>query len=294
MAAETEKRDAERGAPDATTGHEWDGIRELNTPLPRWWLNVFYACVVWAIGYWLVYPAWPTLSGYTGGVLGWRSRAAVVEDLDGLKSLRAPMNDRIAAASLADIEKSPDLLSFARASGAAAFAVNCSPCHGAGAQGSPGYPNLNADRWIWGGTLAEIETTIAHGARWAADPQTHVSAMPAFGRDGVLDAGQISNVADHVRSLSGGKPEAGADLAAGAKIFAENCAVCHGETGKGSKAVGAPDLTTRVWLYGPTKEDIVRRVTVGGGGVMPAWSGRLDAPTIKSLAVYVHTLGGGQ
>jgi cytochrome c oxidase cbb3-type subunit 3 len=278
----------------ATTGHEWDGIKELNTPLPRWWLYTFYACIVWAVAYWLVYPAWPLITGYTHGFSGWQSRAAIVRDMDDLKAMRAPMNEKIAQASLAEIEKTPELLSFARAQGSAVFAINCSPCHGAGGQGSPGYPNLNADRWIWGGTLDEIDTTITHGARWDADPDTHATMMPSFGRDGTLKADEISSVADYVRTLSGAAPDAGADLAKGKKIFADNCAVCHGEDGKGNIELGAPNLTTQVWLYGPTKADIIHRVTVGGGGVMPAWGAKLDAPTIKTLAVFVHSLGGGQ
>ena len=278
----------------STTGHEWDGIKELNTPLPRWWLWTFYACIVWAVGYWFVYPAWPLLTGYTHGFAGWQSRAAVVGEIDELKGMRAPMNDRIAKASLSEIEKTPDLLAFARAQGGAAFAINCSPCHGAGGQGSRGYPNLNADRWIWGGGLDEIAATITHGARWDADPDTHATMMPSFGKDGTLKPAQISAVADYVRTLSGAAPDAGADLDGGKKIFAENCAVCHGDDGKGNKELGAPDLSTQVWLYGPTKADIVQRVTIGGGGVMPAWGAKLDAPTIKTLAVFVHSLGGGQ
>jgi cytochrome c oxidase cbb3-type subunit 3 len=277
----------------ATTGHEWDGIKELNTPLPRWWLYTFYACIVWSIGYWFVYPAWPLLTGYTHGLLGWHSRAAVVTEIADLKAQRAPMNDKIAQASLADIEKTPELLSFARAQGSAAFAINCSPCHGAGGQGSRGYPNLNADRWIWGGSLDEISATITHGARWDADPDTHATMMPSFGRDGTLKPAEISSVADYVRTLSGNTPAPGADLASGKKIFADNCAACHGDDGKGNKELGAPNLTTQVWLYGPTKADIVQRVNNGGGGVMPAWGAKLDAPTIKTLAVFVHSLGGG-
>ncbi len=287
-----EMTDAHSGK--ATTGHEWDGIKELNTPLPRWWLYTFYACIVWAVGYWFVYPSWPLLSGYTHGFLGWQSRAAVVVDLADLKAQRAPMNDKIAKASLAEIEKSPELLSFARAQGAAVFAINCSPCHGAGGQGSRGYPNLNADRWIWGGTLDEIAATITHGARWTADPDTHSTMMPSFGREGILKPEEISSVADYVRTLSGNAPASGADLTRGKKIFADNCAVCHGDEGKGNKELGAPDLTTQVWLYGPTKADIVQRVTNGGGGVMPAWGLKFDAPTVKTLAVFVHSLGGGQ
>lgn len=287
-----ETTDSHSGA--STTGHEWDGIKELNTPLPRWWLYTFYACIAWAVAYWLVYPAWPLLTGYTHGFSGWQSRAAVVADLADLKAQRAPMNDRIEKASLQEIEKTPELLSFARAQGAAAFAINCSPCHGAGGQGSRGYPNLNADRWIWGGTLDEIATTITHGARWAPDPDTHSTMMPSFGRDGTLKAAEISSVANYVRTLSGNAAEPGADLAQGKKIFADNCSACHGDEGKGNKELGAPNLTTQVWLYGPTTADIVQRVVNGGGGVMPAWGAKLDAPTIKTLAVFVHSLGGGQ
>lgn len=277
-----------------TTGHEWDGIKELNTPLPRWWLWTFYATIVFAVLYWFAYPAWPGISGYTHGLLGWQSRAAVVGDLKDLQALRAPMNDKIATASLKDIENTPELLSFARAEGGAAFAQNCAPCHGAGAQGSYGYPNLNANRWIWGGTLDQIYTTIEHGARWSADPKTHMMIMPSFGRDGILKPEQISQVADYVRTLSGNKPEVADNVALGAKIFADNCAACHGAEGKGNIEMGAPNLTTKIWLYGPTKADIFDRIQKGGGATMPAWSGRLDEPTIKALAVYVHTFGGGE
>jgi len=293
LAAQTQQEiDAHTGT--ATTGHEWDGIKELNTPLPRWWLYTFYATILWAVGYWLVYPAWPLLSGYTHGLFHWHSRAAVSDGLQELKDMRADMNERLSAASLTEIEKTPELLSFARAGGGAAFAINCSPCHGAGGQGSKGYPNLNADRWIWGGTLEAIEATIMHGARWDADPETHSSSMPAFGRDSILNEPDISDVADYVRTLSGNPPEKGADLAAGKSIFAQNCAPCHGEDGKGNPEFGAPSLRTQVWLYGASKAAIMERLQKGGGGVMPAWVGRLDPATIKALAVYVHTLGGGQ
>jgi cytochrome c oxidase cbb3-type subunit III len=277
-----------------TTGHEWDGIKELNTPLPRWWLWTFYATIAFAVLYWLAYPSWPLVSSYTHGLLGWHSRAAVVTDLKDLQTLRGPMNAKLAAAPLKEIENTPDLLSFARAEGSAAFAQNCAPCHGAGAQGAYGYPNLNANRWIWGGTLDQIYTTIEHGARWSADPKTHMMMMPSFGRDGLLKPEQISQVADYVRTLSGNAPEDQANVGQGAKIFADNCAACHGADGKGNIAMGAPNLTTKIWLYGPTKADIMHRIQVGGGNVMPAWSGRLDETTIKALTVFVHSLGGGQ
>jgi cytochrome c oxidase cbb3-type subunit 3 len=277
-----------------TTGHEWDGIQELNNPLPRWWLFTFYACILWAVGYWVVYPAIPLVSSFTEGTFGWHSRSAVVADLDGLKTLRAPMNAKIEAASLADIEKTPELLSFARAQGSAAFAVNCSPCHGAGAQGFKGYPNLNDDDWLWGGSLDAIYTTLQHGIRWDADKDTRSSMMPSFGKDGILKPAEISVVADYVRSLSGLPTDKDADLASGQKIFADNCAACHGDKGEGNQDMGAPKLNDKIWLFGSDKSVIMERITLGGGGIMPAWGARLDNPTVKSLAVYVHTLGGGQ
>ena len=278
----------------STTGHEWDGIKELNTPLPRWWLWTFYACIVWAIGYWIVYPAWPGLTGFTDGAFGWHARSAVMQDLDGLKQIRAPGAAKLQAASLADIEKNPELLGIARAMAAPVFANNCAPCHGAGAQGAKGYPNLNDDDWLWGGKLEDIQQTLQHGIRWDADKDTRLSAMPAFGKDGILKADEISATADYVRSLSGLPVAKGAALDKGAKIFAENCAACHGETGTGNQEMGAPNLTDKVWLYGSDKSVIVERINLGGGGIMPAWGAKLDPLTIKALTVYIHTLGGGK
>ncbi len=277
-----------------TTGHEWDGIRELDTPLPRWWLWTFYACILYAVGYWVVYPAWPLLSSATEGVTGWHARSAITRDMADLKTLRAPSTAKLEAASLEDVEKSPELLTIARAQGAALFANNCAPCHGAGGGGAKGYPNLNADRWLWGGSLKEIQTTITHGARWDADPDTHMSLMPSFGKDGILKAPEIKATANYVRSLAGLPTEPGADLALGKTAFAENCAACHGDEGKGNKEMGAPNLTTKVWLYGSELSDIVNRITVGGGGQMPAWGAKLNAEEIKALTVFVHSLGGGQ
>ncbi|MFV0279929.1 MAG: cytochrome-c oxidase, cbb3-type subunit III [Rhodoblastus sp.] len=278
----------------ATTGHEWDGIAELNTPLPRWWLWTFYLTIVWSIAYWVVYPAWPGISGYTTGIFGWHSRTMIVEDLQALKTMRAAGEAKLQAAKLDDIEKSPELLGIARAQGAAAFANNCAPCHGAGAQGAVGYPNLNDDDWIWGGKLSDIQQTIENGARWNANKDTRVGDMPAFGKDGMLKADEIKNVAQYVRTLSGLPVEGGADVAKGKKIFADNCAVCHGETGKGMPELGAPDLADKIWLYGQSTAAIEHRIVNGGGGVMPAWKDRLDPTTIKALAVYVHSLGGGK
>ena len=283
----------EHASPHGTTGHEWDGIHELNTPLPRWWLWLFYATIVWAVGYWVVYPAWPLVSSYTGGVFGWHARSAVAGDLAALQAERKPMMAKLAGASLQQIESTPELLDFARALGGRAFADNCAPCHGAGGGGAVGYPNLNDNDWLWGGTLADIQQTITHGVR-SGDDAGHQGSMPAFGRDGMLKHDDILEVANYVRSLSGLSTTPGANLAAGAKIFAANCAVCHGPEGKGNRAVGAPNLTDQIWLYGPDLQTIVDGVWNGHGGVMPAWGGKLDPVTIKALAVYVHTFGGGE
>jgi cytochrome c oxidase cbb3-type subunit 3 len=277
-----------------TTGHVWDGIRELNTPLPRWWLWLFYATIVWSIGYWIVYPSWPLLSSHTTGALRWQSRSAVVSDLDALKAQRGPMVDKLKAASLQQIALDPQLLGFARALARPAFVENCAPCHGTGGGGGRGYPNLNDDEWIWGGKLDDIEQTIRHGARSGDSEARPSAAMPAFGRDGILKRADIENVADYVRSLAALPVAAKADLAAGKKIFADNCAACHGDAGKGKRELGAPNLTDAIWLYGADKQAIVDGIWNGRGGVMPAWAGRLDDVTIKALAVYVHSFGGGE
>jgi len=276
-----------------TTGHEWDGIEELNTPLPRWWLWLFYATIVWSIGYWIVYPAWPLVSSYSNGLFNWHTRSTVASQVAELQHEREPMMAKLSAASLKEIESNPKLLDFARALGKRAFADNCAPCHGAGGAGARGYPNLVDNKWLWGGSLDQIALTIAHGAR-AGDDAGHQGSMPAFGRDGLLKPDEISTVADYVRSLSGLPTTPGADLARGAKLFADNCAVCHGPEGKGNREVGAPNLTDNIWLYGPDKKTIMEGIINGRGGVMPAWGGKLDDATIKALTVYVHTFGGGE
>ncbi len=291
MAEEPKQLDELTGT--ATTGHEWDGLRELNTPLPRWWLWTFYATIIWAVAYWVVYPAWPLISSATQGTFGWHSRSAVESDLAALKAARGPMVAKLAAAPVADIVNDPQLLDFARAQGRVAFADNCAPCHGAGGGGAKGYPNLNDDDWLWGGKLAAIEQTIRHGAR-SGDKDDHEGNMPAFGRDNILKPNQISAVADYVRSLSGLPAEQGADLGLGKKVFTDNCAVCHGPDGKGNRELGAPNLTDKIWLYGPDKATIMQGVQNGRGGQMPAWQGRLSDPIIKALTVYVYTFGGGE
>jgi cytochrome c oxidase cbb3-type subunit III len=288
---DTKQIDALTGT--ATTGHEWDGVQELNTPLPRWWLWLFYATIVWAIGYCILYPAWPLVSSATQGVLGYHTRTAVVEDLAALKVQRGAMMDKLAGASVQQIAADPQLSDFARAVGRVAFADNCAPCHGSGGGGSKGYPNLNDDDWLWGGKLADIEQTIRYGAR-SGDDNARQGNMPAFGRDGMLKSEQISNVANYVRSLSGLPVEKSADLAAGKKVFADNCVTCHGAEGKGNRELGSANLTDKIWLYGSDKQTIMQGIQNGRGSVMPAWGKRLDESTLKSLVVYVWSFGGGE
>ena len=277
----------------ATTGHEWDGVRELNTPLPRWWLWLFYATIVWSVGYWIVYPSWPLISSYTAGAFGWHSREAIVSDLAQLKAQRGPMMDQLADAPLKQIATDPLLLDFARAVGRTAFADNCAPCHGAGGGGAKGYPNLNDDEWLWGGSLDAIAQTIRAGVR-STHPDTRPGNMPAFGRDKILEHADINAVADFTRSLAKLLGTSGSDLTRGAKVFADNCAVCHGDKGTGKRELGAPNLTDAIWLYGSDRQTVIDGLVNGRGAMMPAWVGRLDDTTIKALTVYVHALGGGE
>ena len=276
------------------TGHEWDGIRELNTPLPRWWLWTFYVTIAFSVLYWIAYPAWPLVTGYTSGLLGYTNRIRVAEELAAGQAARMQQAAGLENANLAQIEADPKLLELALAQGKAAFGDNCAPCHGSGGQGQKGYPNLTAGRWLWGGTLDQIYLTILHGIRASDDKDTHTSAMPAFGRDGILKPDQILQVANYVRSIDGLETQQSVDLDAGKKIFMDNCAVCHGEDGKGNIEMGSANLTTKVWQYGSDLKDLTYTIANARNSTMPAWGARLDPVTVKSLAVYVHSLGGGK
>jgi len=286
------KKEIDQHSGTETTGHEWDGIKELNTPLPRWWLGIFYACIVWAIGYWIVMPAWPMIHGYTHGLLNHSQRDAVTGAVKALQDARRAKEKELSVATLQQIQSNPDLQQFAIAEGRTVFGDNCAPCHGSGGQGARGYPNLNDDVWLWGGKLADIQHTITVGVR-STDPNTRQSQMPAFGRDGILKPEQVDDLTEYVVHLSG-RPANAAALKRAGELFADNCAQCHGAQGKGDREFGAPNLTDNDWLYGPTREDIHDQIWNGHGGVMPTWAGRLSPETIKSLAVYVHSLGGGE
>lgn len=276
----------------ATTGHEWDGIKELNNPLPRWWVWTFYGTIVWALAYTIAYPAWPLISSATTGMLGYSSRVEVRKELDAAEAAKSDYVAAVKAKSVTEIEADDQLRAFATAAGAAAFKVNCIQCHGSGAAGSAGYPNLNDDDWLWGGTPEAIERTIQHGIR-SGDPEAREMQMPRFGIDGMLKPAEITDAAQFVLSLSGKSTDPAA-AERGKQIFADNCVACHGPEGKGNQDVGAPNLTDGIWLYGGKLADIEKTIETGRGGVMPYWTGRLDPVTIKMLAAYVHSLGGGK
>lgn len=273
-----------------TTGHEWDGIRELNNPMPRWWVWTFYATIVWAIGYMVAYPAIPMLTDATKGMLGYSSRAELSSEMALAKTAQTANLDKIAALSVKDIQADPELARFATAGGASAFKVNCAPCHGSGAAGGPGFPNLNDNDWLWGGDIEAIQTSIAHGIR-NEDPDSRVSEMPAFAD--ILQPDQIRQVAAYVVSLTE-TPSDPALVEPGKQVFAENCVSCHGEDAKGLREFGAPNLADAIWLRVKGEEGIIQQVTAPKHGAMPAWQARLGDATIKQLAVYVHSLGGGE
>lgn len=277
----------------AKVGHEWDGIEELDTPLPRWWLWTFYATIAFSLVYVVLYPAIPMLHSASTGTLGWTSRGVLADDIAHEKAEHQAIRNAIAATPIEALAADPALQRAAIEGGHAAFKVNCVQCHGAGGAGAKGYPNLNDDDWLWGGDLATIQQTLVNGIRQPGNDATRSSLMPSFGRDGILTAAQVQDVVSHVRVLSRQDP-ANASSVRGARIFSDNCAVCHGANGEGNRSLGAPRLSDKIWLYGGDRASLANTITNAHAGVMPAWTGRLDPVTIKMLAVYVHSLGGGE
>jgi cytochrome c oxidase cbb3-type subunit 3 len=286
--AKTTEHDAITGR--ATTGHEWDGIKELNTPLPKWWLWTFYATIAFALLWCVLYPALP-FTGATG-LLGYTARGEGEAVLAARRAATEPMLERLRRTELEQVLADPEFRAYAVAGGRAAFANSCAGCHGAGGQGAPGgFPSLADDDWLWGGKPTEIEQTIRHGIRATDDGETRSSQMPRFLADGLLTAAQVSDVAEHVLSLTG----RATDMAAagrGAALFTENCAACHGERGEGIRDLGAPRLSDQVWLYGGDKASVIRSISYARGGSMPAWGQRLDPAVIRMLTIYIHSLGG--
>ena len=279
----------------ATTGHSWDGIEEFDNPMPRWWVWVFYLTIIFAIGYTIAYPAWPLLKGATPGMLGHSTRGDVAAEIQRIDDANAPIKAALEQADLTTISANPDLNQYATNAGAAVFKTWCAQCHGAGAAGVQrlGYPNLLDDDWIWGGDISSIHTTISHGVRNTTDSDARYGLMAAYGADELLEPQQIDEVVNYVLQISGQEYDA-ALASAGATVFADNCVACHGETGTGDREQGSPNLTDAIWLYGGTPDAIKQTVTYGRFGVMPAWTGRLSEDEIRSVAVYIHGLGGGE
>lgn len=274
-----------------TTGHSWDGIEEFNNPLPRWWLWTFYLCIIWGIGYVIAYPAWPLINGATAGVLGYSTRAEVAADIAAVDAQNEAINAKLASTELTEISADPALNGYAQSAGAAVFKTWCAQCHGSGAAGAKGYPNLLDNDWLWGGDIEEIHTTIAHGIRNETDDDARYSEMPAFGE--MLEREEIDQVVNYVLSLSGTAPDA-AMVEAGAVVFEDNCAACHMEDGTGDRTQGAPNLADAIWLYGGDYDTVKETVTYSRFGVMPDWNSRLTEAQIRAVATYVHSLGGGE
>lgn len=295
MAGQDLKKEKDAVSGVETTGHEWDGLKELNNPTPRWWLWVFLVTIVWAVWYWVVYPAWPTISGHTAGTRAWTEYKQLKQSQSEIVDRRAKYLSRFKAMTLQQINSDPELYEFALAGGAAVFKENCAACHGTGAQGrAKGYPNLNDDDWLWGGALDDIYKTIRVGVN-SGHTEQRGTQMPAFGRDGLLTAAQLSDVVEYVQNLhKGEQAEVTPGFERGKAIFATNCSSCHGKSGEGSQSFGAPRLNDEIWLWGGDRASILNTVTNAHTGVMPTWEHRLDEDTIKELAIYVHALGGGK
>lgn len=294
--SDNHKKDIDELSGVETTGHEWDGLKELNNPLPRWWVWVWIVCIIWSVWYFVVYPAWPVPGGATKGSSGYTMYKELQQSQKEIAARQQVYLEAFEQASFDEIMHDPALYNFALAGGFAAFKDNCSVCHGSGAEGGKGYPNLNDDDWLWGGTIEDIDTTLMYGIR-AGNWDTRESQMPAFGVDELLERDEIESVVDYVLSLSGSDESHAHDeasLEAGRQIFEENCASCHGDNGKGGRDFGAPNLTDNIWLYGGDRATVFETVYNARAGVMPAWGERLDENTVRQLAIYVHQLGGGE
>ena len=294
MAGPENKKERDELSGVETTGHEWDGLKELNNPAPRWWLWVFIITVVWSVGYWVLFPAWPTLSGHTKGSWGWTQYARLNEHQEEIRVRQKTYIERMEGLTMEEVVADDELYQFAVAGGAVAFKNHCAACHGTGAAGGNGYPNLNDDDWLWGGKLSDIYHTLVVGIR-AAHPETRSNIMPAFGRDGILKRDEINDLAAYVASLSDPDPSSEDEaFLVREGLFLKHCASCHGEQGEGNRELGAPRLSDAIWLYGGDKNSLVETITNSRAGMMPNWEGRLSDTTLRMLAIYVHSLGGGE
>lgn len=285
-----EERDPHTGY--LTTGHEWNGIKELNSPVPRAVYVFLIATALFSVGYWILMPAWPTGTAYTKGLLGIDQRTSVEADLQDAVSRRKTWSEQIEAKTYTEIQADPALMQVVRQTGQTLYRENCAVCHGADAKGAKGYPSLTTTSWLWGGEPEALAETIRVGIN-SAHKDGRVSQMMAFGKDGILKRSEIEDVVAYVRSLSDQSVRNEAPTArldAGKALYATNCASCHGDNGTGSMDAGAPNLTDRFWIYGGDPQSIYSTVWNGRQGKMPAWEGRLSAIDRKILALYLTSL----
>jgi cytochrome c oxidase cbb3-type subunit III len=278
-----------------TTGHEWNGITELNTPVPRPVYFFLAATFTFAVIYWVLMPAWPLWSTYTKGLLGASDRNAVTESLQQAAAAREVWTKRIESEDYATVQTDPGLMQSVRDSGRTLFTDNCAVCHGGKATGGPGYPNLTGASWLWGGSPEMVAETLRVGIN-SGHSEARTSQMLAFGRDQMLSRADIENVTTYVQSLSNPAMAKSANAkspAAGMKAFETNCISCHGENGKGNPELGAPDLTDHFWIYGGDRQSIYTSIFNGRQGFMPSWEDRLSPLERKILTLYVLDLGAG-
>ena len=272
-----------------TTGHEWSGITELDTPIPRA-VKFFYGLTfAIALTMWILLPTWPLLTTYTPGLLGFSQRDFVQDQLAAAAGQRAGWADRVARLDLNDSSDDPEARAIAIRTGTTLFADNCAVCHGGDATGGPGFPDLRDGAWLWGGTAEDIHETLRVGIN-SQHNETRFGQMPAFGRDQMLERADILALVTYVRHVAGLEEVEAEVIEAGEALFAENCATCHGEDARGESTLGAPNLTDDFWIYGGDRETVYRTLFNGREGHMPHWGDRLSPVQLRILALYVQSL----
>lgn len=280
-----------------TTGHEWNGIKELDNRVPRAVFLFLAITTLFAVVYWVLMPAWPLGATYTRGLLGIDQRATVEKAVQQAAAERQFWRQQIAALDFSEVGSDPGLMKIVSESGGTLFGDNCAVCHGTEAAGRPGYPSLADDAWLWGGEPEIVAETLRVGIN-SAHPDTRFAQMPAFGRDGILKRPAINSIVSFIRSnaegVGGLGPQDAKGAEEGARLFAENCAACHGEQGRGDRATGTPDLMDASWLTGSDRQSLVQTIYNGRQGHMPQWENRLDEIDRKILTIYVTEIAGRQ
>ena len=282
-----------------TTGHEWNGIKELNTKVPKLLLGCLALAFLFSVGYWYLLPAWPLGKSFTPGKLGLDQKDEIKEQLSQAMATQSEWSERMLDNSFDAIKNEPGLMSKVQESGPALYADNCAMCHGQKAEGNLYFPSLIDSAWLWGGTPEQIHKTLLVGIN-AGVEGTRVSQMPAFGTTAVLNSNEIDDVVNYVTSLAsdqigdGSRAEEVLSVTRGESVYKTNCAACHGANGQGNIALGAPNLGDNFWLYGWNKESLKKSITNGRAGWMPAWKGRLDDIELKMLSIYVSGLSSAE